>query len=46
MLAMAAILMLAWLSTMIVGLADLRFTHYEDGSGRITYCLPWEICSD
>lgn len=25
---------------------DLQYSHYEDGSGRITYCLPAAICND
>ena len=25
---------------------DIQFEHFEDGSGRLTYCLPWELCNE
>jgi len=25
---------------------EIEYYHFEDGSGRLTYCLPWEICHD
>ena len=23
---------------------DVQVTHFEDGSGRVTYCLPFSLC--
>lgn len=28
-----------------VTLADVQIEHFEDGSGRITYCLPLSDCN-
>lgn len=25
---------------------DIQLEHFEDGSGRITYCLPDGLCQD
>jgi len=25
--------------------ADIEIEHFEDGSGRITYCLPFSLCT-
>lgn len=25
---------------------DIGFHHFEDGSGCIGYCLPWELCGE
>ena len=27
-------------------LAQISVEHFEDGSGRITYCLPFSLCQD
>lgn len=26
----------------VLSVTDLKIEHFEDGSGRITYCLPFE----
>lgn len=45
----ARIARIVWIvSALIFGLSqiargmDLKIEHFEDGSGRITYCLPFE----
>jgi hypothetical protein len=25
---------------------DVQVTHFEDGSGRVTYCLPFTLCQE
>ena len=42
-------LLILWLSAAVLLFAlwsDLRLQHYEDGSGRITYCIPLAPCDD
>ena len=26
--------------------SDIRQQHFEDGSGMITYCIPFALCDD
>ena len=30
----------------LLAASDVRVQHFEDGSGRITYCLPLAWCAD
>ena len=32
------------LMTAFVSVADAKIEHFEDGSGRITYCVPLSDC--
>ena len=34
------------LTLVILGIQfDLQVKHFEDGSGRITYCVPFSLCA-
>ena len=30
----------------LVQRSDIRWQHFEDGSGMITYCIPFALCDD
>ena len=39
-----AISTIVFFGSLIVNVPGLKIEHFEDGSGRITYCLPTGIC--
>ena len=42
-------LLILWLSVffaLCTLLSDIRLEHFEDGSGTITYCVPFALCDD
>lgn len=47
---MRAVIIIYWIAVVaIVYLyvaCDVRVEHYEDGSGRITYCIPGTLCNE
>ena len=35
-----------FIASLFIRTFDVRFEHFEDGSGHITYCVPGSICND